>query len=151
MSTFLDLRTSQGIRTGAVSTNGATPDYVAGLGLQVDAGTNVRVELNGTIGVFITDIIIGQLTFIVKQYTDPAQIGNFGEGVEVFRQTAALTPPIANLRDIVSFSAADIVTLAPPTGILAYALFVFVQGAAPGVISYQGQQNLTAVATAGVP
>jgi hypothetical protein len=142
MPTFLDLRTAQGTRATAVSVTALAPDYVAGIGLQVNSATNIRVDLEATIGV-TSAVANNILTISILRYTDPTLITTFASGTVAYTQSFQI--PAAGLADAVSLSAADIVASAPAGGILAYAIYVSATGAA----TYQGLQNLIGTAAAG--
>lgn len=141
MATFLDLRTSQGSRAGAVSTTAAAPDYVAGIGLNVGTAASVRVDLEATLGIINTTTGGSNLTVTIRRYTNPGDITNFALGVPVYTQT--FNKPSVFVPDAFSLSAADIAP-GSPTGLLAYGLFVSVD-AGHGT-NYQGLQNLIGAA-----
>ena len=142
MSIFLDLRTSQGTRSGAVSNTATSPDYVAGIGLQVDTGTDIRVDLEATFGVKAGSDDT-TFTATVNRYTDAANITTFSLGTPVFTQKFLLEQ--SGDTSAFSLSAADIVATAPASKQLSYALYI---SADKSGSTYQGQQNLIGTANA---
>jgi hypothetical protein len=152
MPAFLDIRTSQGTRSGAVSTVIAAPDYVAGIGLQIDNATNIRVDLEATIGVIsigsIPDdiVLLNSITVTIVR-TTIANITNFALGVPVFTQTFGI-PNITVLTPFTfSVSAADFNPPIADLGQITYALFVSSTTEVIPTI-YNGAQNLIGMAAA---
>ena len=132
---FLDQRTSQGPKNTPVSTVAAAPDYIAGIGLIVGSATNIRVDINASVGVSS-----GNNTFIlsVVRQNSPSDIGIFSAGTVIFSQSFVLTTPITVSPETFSLSAADL----PPTpasGQLTYGLYASASAASA---VYQGTQNL---------
>jgi hypothetical protein len=126
MATFLDLRTSQGNRSG-LTVGTTAPDYVAGIGLQVNNATNIRVDLEATVPITSAAATgATSITISIRRYTDPSIINDPAQGVQVYSQAFPITQATSA---VFSLSAADITT-ASATGILAYGLFVLANGTA---------------------
>jgi hypothetical protein len=139
MAVLLDLRTSQGPKTGPVSTVAITPDYIAGIGLFVDSAPNIRVDLEASVGV--SSIISNALVLSVVRHTLPGDLGNFGSGIPVYSQTFNI-PTIVTATTF-SLSAADYLPPTPGTGLLVYGLYA---SATFTGTTYQGTQNLIGTA-----
>jgi hypothetical protein len=148
MPTFLDVRTSQGTKAGVVST---TPlaDYVAGIGLIVNTATNIRVDLEATVGVLQPISLTGSSITLTVERTTVAGLTTPGAGTPVFTQTFGI-PPIAIITPFTfSLSAADIVPAATDPGApgqLTYALFASTAAAGLLAPTYNGLQNLIGTA-----
>jgi hypothetical protein len=112
MSTFLDLRTSQGNGIGTLSNNSASPSFLGSIGLIVGSVGNIRVDLNATlsviansattvtiqiarnlpgaaIGVFIPANVIYTTTHEIANNTDQTIGVNVGD----YHPSASLTEP----------------------------------------------------------
>jgi hypothetical protein len=134
----LDLRTCQGEKTGTVTTTTATPDYLCGIGLATGNVSNIRVDLEASVGVSST--VNNSLVISVVRHINPGDFGNFSSGAVVYSQTFGI--PAIITATTFSLSAADLPN-PPASEQLNYALYV---SASLTGTSYQGTQNLNGCA-----
>ena len=137
MSTFLDLRTSQGPNATVMSTNAAAPSYIAGIGLIVGSATGIRTQLVGEIGVIST--LNPLVQYAIVRQSSPAAIGTFEAANVIFTQIRQFSSIITG--SSVSISSNDL-NPTPVAGQLTYGLYA----SASTATTFQGTQSLSGVA-----
>jgi len=150
MPTFLDQRTSQGARAGTVSTDPAA-DYIGGIGLIVNSATNIRTDLQATIGILQPISLTGSSLTLFIERTTVANLTTPGAGTEVFRQTFGIPSVTIATPFTFSLSAADIAPAATDPdapGQLTYALFATTDAEGIFAPTYNGLQNFNGAAAA---
>lgn len=147
MATFLDYRasinsTSVGSPNTTLSTSAASPTYIGSIGLIIESASNIRVELQGFLGLTAVTVPAGVVFIILRNPPNPTiAVG----GTNIF--TANHVLETTNIKTI-ALNAADLNATAGATtpGQITYSLFAYTTGA---TVTRSGPENFEGLAVTG--